>query len=56
MRLIKTASVALILGVAVAATTVPASAFFLHHKEHKACAATKNPIVGFFQAVFGCKK
>ncbi len=55
MRLIKTAAVALVLGFAVAATTAPANAFFFHHKDAKAC-TSKNPIVGFFEAVFGCKK
>jgi len=52
MRLIKSASVAIALGIAVAASTAPASAFFLHHKPTKVASTTKNPICGFFEAIF----
>jgi hypothetical protein len=52
MRLIKTASVAIVLGLAVAATTAPANAFFFHHKDSKTTFCTNNPICGFFKAVF----
>lgn len=52
MRFIKTASVALALGIAVAASTAPASAFFLHKSTKVAAATTKNPICGFFEAIF----
>ncbi len=51
MRIIKTASVALVFGLAVAATTAPASAFFFHHKDAKVTSAP-NPICGFFKAIF----
>ncbi len=53
MKLIKTAAVALTLGVAIAASTAPADAFFFHHKDAKVAAAkVTNPICGFFQAIF----
>ena len=57
MSLIRTASVALVLGFAVATTATPASAFFFHHKDTKVAAASiKNPIHNFFAVVFHCKK
>ncbi len=56
MRLIKTASVAIVLGLAVAGSTTPASAFFFHHKDSKATFCTNNPICGFFDAIFHHKK
>ena len=55
MNLIRTASVALVLGFAVAATATPASAFFFH-KDKVAAATTKHPIHTFFATVFHCKK
>ena len=56
MKLIRTAAVALTVGLAVAATAAPADAFFfLHHKDAKAC-SSKHPVLGFFEAIFGCKK
>ncbi len=56
MSLIRTASIALVLGLAVATTTTPASAFFFH--KHKAVAAetVKHPFCGFFYAIFHHKK
>jgi hypothetical protein len=57
MKLVRIASLVLALG-AVAATT-PASAFFHHHKDFWAewkAANAKNPICGFFNAVFHIKK
>jgi hypothetical protein len=57
MKLVRIASLVLALG-AVAATT-PASAFFHHHKDFWAewkAANAKNPICGFFDAVFHIKK
>ncbi len=52
MRIVKTVSVALFIGLAVAASTAPADAFFFHHKDGKATFCTNNPICGFFHAVF----
>ena len=43
MSLIRTASVALVLGFAVATTATPASAFFFHHHGKIAAATTKPP-------------
>ncbi len=57
MSLIRTASIALVLGFAVATTATPASAFFFHHKDAKVAAcSTNNPICGFFKAIFHHKK
>jgi hypothetical protein len=55
MNLIRTASVALVLGFAVAMTATPASAFFFHH-HGKVAAATAHPVHAFFAAIFHCKK
>ena len=56
MSLIKTASIALVLGFAVAMSGAPASAAVMHHHHHhaKVVAAPhyKNPILGFFEAIF----
>ena len=56
MNLIRIASVALVLGFAVATTATPASAFFFHHHGKVAAATTNNPICGFFNAIFHHKK
>ena len=56
MSLIRTASVALVLGFAVATTATPASAFFFHHHGKVAAATTKHPIHDFFAAIFHIKK
>ncbi len=57
MSLIRTASIALVLGFAVATTATPASAFFFHCKDSKVAAATtKHPIHHFLAAIFHCKK
>ena len=56
MSLIRTVSVALVLGFAVATTATPASAFFFHHHGKVAAATTNNPICGFFRAIFHIKK
>ncbi len=56
MNLIRTASVALVLGFAVATTATPASAFFFHHHGKVAAATTKHPIHDFLAAIFHCKK
>jgi hypothetical protein len=55
MSLIRTASIALVLGFAVATTATPASAFFFH-KDKVAAATTKHPIHNFLAALFHCKK
>jgi hypothetical protein len=55
MSLIRTASVALVLGFAVAMTATPASACFFHH-HGRVAAATVHPIHDFFTALFHCKK
>jgi hypothetical protein len=53
MKSIKTAAVALTLGFAVAASTAPAEAFFMHKKDLKVAAARiTNPIVDFFHVLF----
>jgi len=57
MSLIRTATIALVLGFAVATTATPASACFFH-KDGKVAAAytAKHPIHDFLAAVFHCKK
>ncbi len=55
MSLIRTASIALVLGFAVAATATPASAFFFH-KHHVVAATTVHPIHDFLAALFHFKK
>ena len=55
MSLIRTASIALVLGFAVATTATPASAFFFH-KDTKVVATTKHPIHDFLAAIFHCGK
>ncbi len=55
MRLIRTASIALVLGFAVAMSAAPAGAATMHH--HKVVKVMKaphykNPILGFFEAIF----
>ena len=55
MGLIRTASVALVLGFAVA-TSTPASAFFFHHHGQVAAETAKNPICAFFYAIFHHRK
>jgi hypothetical protein len=55
MNLIRTASIALVLGFAAATTATPASAFFFHH-HGKVAATSVHPIHDFFAAIFHCKK
>ncbi len=57
MSLIRTASIALVLGFAVATTATPASACFFH-KDGKVAAAytAKHPIHDFLAALFHHKK
>ena len=54
MNLIRTTSIALVLGFAVAMSAAPASAAVMHHHHAKVVAAPhyKNPILGFFEALF----
>ncbi len=56
MSLIRTASIALVLGFAVAMTATPASACFFHKDGKVAACTANNPICGFFNAVFHHKK
>ena len=57
MNLIRTVSVALVLGFAVATTATPASAFFFHKDSKVAAAYTaKHPVHDFLAAIFHCKK
>ena len=56
MSLIRTASIALVLGFAVATTATPASACFFHKDTKVAAATTGHPIQDFLAAVFHCKK
>ena len=49
MSLIRTASIALVLGFAVAMTATPASACFIHHHGKVAAATTNHPIRDFLQ-------
>ena len=51
MSLIRSVSIALVLGFAVATTASPASAFFFH-KHHKVEMTHKHPIHDFFAALF----
>jgi hypothetical protein len=51
MKLIRTAALALAVGVVFAASSAPANAFFFHHKDAKAATA-KHPICAFFEALF----
>ncbi len=56
MSLIRTASIALVLGFAVAATTTPASAFFFHKHKAEAAQTVKHPVCGLLCTIFHCKK
>ncbi len=56
MSLIRTASIALVLGFAVATTATPASACIFHKDTKVAACSTNNPVCGFFKAVFHHKK
>lgn len=56
MSLIRTVSIALVLGFAVATSTTPASACFFHHHGKVAAATTSHPVHDFLAAIFHCKK
>lgn len=54
MKLVRTASIALALGFAVAMSAAPAGATVMHHHHHVKIVKPhyKNPILGFFAAIF----
>ncbi len=52
MSMIRTASIALVLGLAVATSTTPASAFFFHKHKAMVEVTSPHPICGLLYAIF----